>query len=136
MACREGGGEAGGKGQRRDLVKLLGLLPWWRPPRKTQGGLSTTDRPPTNSTRMARREPDLYGVAQPTDSESMIGRLDDTTDGRTGGGRQNPPTKGAGNGRRTDGVGEEGSGDPPTTRGDMPRTPGEEQGTHTDQGGG
>ena len=51
-------------------------------------------------------------------------------------GRKNSHTNRAGNGQGTNGVGEEGAGEPPTTRVNRPRTHGRAQGIQTDQGRG
>ena len=67
----------------------------------------------TDLTHMARLEPPSWGVARPSNREFWGRHSDDTTNRAMGEGRTDPPTNGAGNGRGTDGVGEDNVGDPP-----------------------
>ena len=74
-------------------------------------------------TKMTGIKPTFQGVAFPTDEEILEESLDNTNNGTRGGGGGYCPTNGAGNGTGTDRVGDEGAGDPHTTRGDGPRGP-------------
>ena len=62
------------------------------------------------------------GVDCPT-GEFLAGGLDETTDGTAGGGMPYYTTNREGNGQGADGAREEGSVNPPTTRGDGPGNP-------------
>ena len=73
---------------------------------------------------MDRLEPAPQGLAHLINMEFWGRWADDMNDGTAGGGMMDSPTNGAGNGQRTDGVGEAGASNPPTIRGDGPWTPG------------
>ena len=68
------------------------------------------------------------GVGPQTDSTTeggiLVGQSDATTNATSGGRRTNSPINETGNVTWIDRDGEGGGGDPPTTRGDGPRTPG------------
>ena len=105
-------------------------------PEKPGGGSISTDGVLADSTHIARLKPAPKGVARLT-NEEFWGRRSDKMINKTAGGEMTEsPTNGAGNGCGTDGVREDNTCDPPTTRGYGPGTPGGGQGPRQTEGRG
>ena len=90
----------------------------------------------SDSTQLTGLEPTPQGVARLTNGKNRGEWSDTMTNGTIGGRRTEPPYNGKENGHGTDGVGRVRTGDPPTTRKDVPGPARGARGTHTGTGGG